>query len=877
MHRTVLVVDVAGFGDPRRTNPDRLTVRQGLYTLLRQALERSGVVWADCEHEDRGDGVLITLPATVTKSRLVESLPGELVAALRAHNHARNIEEQIRLRMAVHAGEIHYDEHGVVGQSVDLTFRLLDAPVLKDALARSSGLLAVIASHWFFDEVIKQSKAAAPHRYQEVRVRVKELDTIAWICLPDSDTTASAAPHLTRGGSTPHQLPTTIRQFVGRARELDQLTAQLDLAARSDTVVITAIDGSAGIGKSTLALHWAHQVKHRFPDGQLHVNLRGFDHRQQVDADQALHGFLQALGVDANAIPVDLDAKSALYRSLLAQRRMLVVLDNARSSDHVRPLLPATEHCVVLITSRSRLDGLAVREGAFRLALDVPPADEATDLLAERIHDARLTEAPAATEELIALCARLPLALSLVAGRAAGQPALSIAELVGQLRDERSRLDFLDLGEADLSLRAVFSWSARELSAPAARLFRLLGVHPGPDIDLPACGALADTEATARELLRELTGAHLITEHRPGRYRFHDLLRAYAAEQAWREEYAGERAEAIERFLDHYLHQAMRADHVIQPCRDSIVRRLHPITDVGPADEAGYRAAIDWFRTESATLLAVIRFAADNGHPAYAWPLAWACTTYLRRTGRRQARVAVHRTALRAVRAAGDRIGLATELRHLGSALARVEAFDEALASLAEALKIYAELSNEAGTIITHLAYARLYDALHDPENALRHARIAWQIVREDEADHLSRADALTAMAEHLTQLGRGAEALPLGERALAYYEGLDHLEGQADALANLGEIERQLGRVAPAVDHYERSLAIDRRLGDRYWEAHALERLGDVHITAGDRARAGYAWQDSAAILADLGHPDQFVVLTKLSGLGDQPTGFSR
>lgn len=864
------MVDVAGFGDLRRTNLHQVAVREGLYRLLTLAFTRSGIAWSDCDHEDRGDGVLVMVPADVPKSAFAESLPQELVAALKAHNDGRRVEEQIRLRMALHAGEIHYDEHGVVGRAVNLAFRLLDAQVLKDALAASSGLLAMITSSWFFDEVIWHSRTVDRATYHRVSVTVKETDAVAWICLPDSVGLPSLpAPHA-ETPAAPHQLPANTRQFVGREQELRELMGLLDGARRTGTVVITALDGSAGIGKTTLALHWAHRVKDEFPDGQLHVNLRGFDPREPMDAGQALHGFLQALGVDANAIPVDLDSRAALYRSLLAERRMLIVLDNARSSDHVRPLLPASASCVVLITSRRRLDGLTVREGAYRIALDVLSRVDAMALLAARVGARRLEAEPAAAAELIELCARLPLALSIAAARAAGQPGLPLSALVGELRDERHRLDVLDLGDTDLSLRAVFSWSITVLSPAAAKLFRLLGVHPGPDIDLYACGALAGTTSRARELLNELnelTGAHLIAEYVPGRFRFHDLLRAYATEQSAQDEYAGERAEAAETILKFYLHLALLADRIIQPCRDGVVRDAEDEIRFDAPEFTTYRDGIAWFAEETGTLLALVTFAADHGFATYAWQLAWACTTFLRRTSRWNERVMVHRTALAATRRSGDRMGEATALRHLAPAIARLGHHDEALGYLREAAEIFASLDDDKGAVSAHLSWVRVFEAQQNHVKALDHARQAWRLVRDGD-DLLALGSALTAMGKQLSLLGRQAEALPLSVEALGYYSTLGHPEGEADVLLNIGEIEQRLGHHEQALSRYQRSLDIDRSLGDRYWEAVALDHLGDALLATDDRPSAEYAWRQSLAIFIEVRRLEADRVRAKLSAL---------
>jgi tetratricopeptide (TPR) repeat protein len=848
VHRTILVVDVAGFGDTSRTNLHQVAVRDGLYDALTRAFLAAGIPWDECDNEDRGDGVLVMVPPSVAKSAFVETLPSALVAALRKHNERHRAEEQIRLRMALHAGEIHYDGHGVVGRAVNLAFRLLDAAVFKAAMGQSTGLLALITSAWFFEEVVWHSQAANPDTYRQVRVTAKETDTLAWICLPDSDTPPTLRPPPPpRKTPVPQQLPLESRQFVGRERQIAQL---------AEPMPITTIDGTAGIGKTSLAMYGAHRVKHRFPDGQLHVNLRGFDPREPMDPDQALHGFLQALGADAPGIPAGTEDKAALYRSLLADRRVLVVLDNARSADQVRPLLPGNPACAVIVTSRNRLDSLAVHEGARRIALDSLSAEEATALLAERVGADRIAAEPDATAALLDLCARLPLALSIAAARAASQPDLTISGLVAQLRDQQSRLDVLDLGDDDLSLRAVFSWSYQVLSPAAARLFRLLGMHPGPDIDAFACGALV---APPTGPLHELTSAHLLTEYVAGRYRFHDLLRVYATGLS---EDDPERATAGQALLEYYLHAAILADRHIQPVREDC--SLSWRTELPLPRIFSYSSAMSWFVAEHATLLAMITFAADRGFATFAWQLAWSCTTFLRRSGRLQERAAVHRTALAATRREGDHEGQLVALRHLANAVARLGRHDEALAYLDEADRVLRAESCGNNAIHNHLAYTRVYEARERPDLALEHARKAWALVQNTD-EPLLNADALTALGHQLALLGRHAEALPLCERALELYSAMAHLEGQADVLLTIGDIEHNLGEHVSAVVRYQQSLDLDQRLGDRYWQAMALERLGDVQRDT-DGAAAEKALRESLAILRDMNHPDAGRVQAKIT-----------
>lgn len=851
VHRTILVVDVERFGAPTRTDRDRVAIRSGLYRILETTLTAATVPWADCDLQNCGDGVLVVIPPAVPKSVLVDSLLDGLISELRTYNASREGAQQIRLRLALHAGEVRYDAHGVVGTAVNHAFRLLDAASFKTEFARAEGPLGVITSSWFFEEVVRHSDGNTSAAYRSIRVTAKETDTTAWIRLDDG-----TAPTPTATSSIPRQLPPGSRHFVGREDELGQLAAFLDLDD-APTVVITTIAGTAGIGKTALATRWANTVRDRFPHGQLHVDLRGFDHRAELDPAQVLHGFLEALGVAASAIPGDPDARATLYRSLVAERRMLVMLDNARNADQVRPLLPHSSTCLALITSRSRLESLVVREGAYRIDLDVLPYEDAVRVLARRISPARVSAEPDAVARLVRGCARLPLALSIVAARAAGQPNLPLHRLADQLHDERERLDTLNLGERDLDVRAVLSWSYRVLSAPAARLFRLLGVHPGPDIDALACGALLG-EGKVGPLLAELTAAHLLEEHEPGRYAFHDLLRVYAGECAEQDE---PDLDAVKtRIVDFYVDAVTVADCLIQPWQDGENRLAPPPSS--PPHLSGHRDALAWLARENTTVLAVFDLAARNGLASQVGRLATAFKTFLSRSGQLHERMAVLRTA---VESAVDDEARLLALPTLARTLARLGRFVEAEPLLDDAAELLVNRAVDDRTVSVDLAFVIVFELQERYRDALRHAQRAWELIR-DQPSPQRHADALTAVARQRTWLGSPAEALPLGERALALYREIGHPEGEAMAQTALGDAHRRLRQYHRAIEAFEASLAIDRELGARYWEAHSLDQIGDLYHLKGERDRASTAWEDAMAIFDRLHHPEGDAVRAKLS-----------
>jgi tetratricopeptide (TPR) repeat protein len=507
----------------------------------------------------------------------------------------------------------------------------------------------------------------------------------------------------------------------------------------------------------------------------------------------------------------------------------------------------------VIVTSRNGLDGLIVREGANHIALDVLADPDARDLLAQRIGPDRLAAEPEAASVLINLCARLPLALSIVAARAANHP---FASLVRQLGDERNRLDALNLGDPDLDIRTVFSWSYHALSPEAALLFRLLGLHPGPDIDHHVCAALMD-----RPSITELTTANLLDEYRPDRFRFHDLLRTYAAECAARDESPSERQNAIRHMIDYYLATATLADFRVMPCRDGVTRTV-PDSASSPVIST-VRDAMDWFTTENDTLLAMIALAAKHGFDAHVDQLAWACDTFLGRTGQRHERVAVNRLALDAARRSDDLAAQIRSLWSLSRTIARMGEFTEAAECLAEAADLNQNLGDEYHQVAIHLAYVQLLDIQKRHAEAIHHARRALDLVRHT-SSQMYLADALTAVSWDQAWLGRGAEALSSCERALEIYSEIGHPEGNAYALHALGFIHQELGNYAQTIRCYKRSIEINRELGSRYWEAVVLDHLGDAYRALGDTHRAQLAWRQAFDILDTLCHPDAAAINEK-------------
>ncbi|WP_212995330.1 AfsR/SARP family transcriptional regulator [Winogradskya consettensis] len=675
---------------------------------------------------------------------------------------------------------------------------------------------------------------------------------------PDDEVTAayerilrheSARPPAT----VPRQLPAARPHFAGRRRELTLLD---DVTTASGTACTVLISGSAGVGKTTLALTWAHRATGRFPDGQLYLNLRGFDPAGVlVKPEVALRDLLDALGVPGTRIPAGSDARAALYRSLTAGRRMLLVLDNARSAEQVRPLLPGAAGCVTVVTSRDRMPGLVAADGAVPVPLDVLDRPEAYELLAARLGPARLRAEPEAVAVTVELCARLPLALAVVATRAALHPGFRLAALATQLEEAGRRLDGLGDGDPATDPRAVFSWSCRALSPPAARLFRLLGVPTAADISGTAAAALAGLpERTATPLLAELDRAHLITETIPGRYTFHDLLRAYAQELA-RETGNGP---ALTRLLDHYLQTAQQAAGSLYPYRKwtEIPAAAEPISQ---------DRALHFYATEQAVLIAAITQAHEESLYPYVWQLAFLVTEYLDRAGSWTDLAAVQELALDAARRAGNLPAEAQAHYDLGFAYTHLDRHDRARTHLRAARDACESLGDRTGQARAHLEIARAEARESRHHAALDHARRALTLL-ETEGNRTGQARALNAVGWYHALLGEHHRALDLCRQAITLHQSLGNERGEAGTWQSLGYANHHLGRHDEAVACYHQAIDLCRSLGDRYNEADTLLHLGDTHQSRADHRSATKAWRQALEILTDLDHPDAAQARTRLS-----------
>ena len=672
-------------------------------------------------------------------------------------------------------------------------------------------------------------------------------------------------------GPVPQQLPADVRGFVNRFTEFDELDSVFSEAGELDASACV-IAGTAGVGKTSFAVRWAWRARDRFPDGQLYVDLHGYDLRDPVSAVRALERFLIALGVPEGAIPLDVEARAALYRSRLAGKRVLVVLDNAASVADVRLLLPGAPGCLAVVTSRSRLSGLVARDGARRITLEVFPEREAVELLQVTAGRYRSGDDAGEVAELARLCARLPLALRIAAERAAARPKMPLRDLIQDLRDESelwAALSSEDEGEAD-AVRTVFAWSYRALTSDAARLFRLLGLHPGPEFGIHVAAALTgESQGQARHLLDVLSGAHLIEQISRDRYRFHDLLRAYAADQAMHEESGQQRDEAVQRVLEWYLHAAHHASTVLgESCRGLQTEGVREAQSASLLPKLADRdAAVSWFETEWAGLRAVAIRAALLGADRLVWQLSITFRGYYQIHNAFEGRLAMGQDAVAAARRDGDRLGEAESLKDLAVCTFQLDRPGEALELHRSALPLHREAGDREGEAYVlnsmgfafyklrqfaqastqHRQAAALFNAIGNEGwelSAIRNAieaELELGIVPAGADDVLKsglaaqraaglvadQVDTLIVFSRLGQARGEADAALAMAESAvLAAREAVSMmLEGYA--LLKLGSIQLSMGRATGALESFHRAIVVHRESGAPGREAEAFDGTG--------------------------------------------------
>ncbi|MDF5751209.1 tetratricopeptide repeat protein [Spongiactinospora sp. TRM90649] len=627
--------------------------------------------------------------------------------------------------------------------------------------------------------------------------------------------------------SVPRQLPAAISGFVGRGDEHDRLDDLLDLRASGGAVVITAIDGTAGAGKTTLALHWAHSRRDLFPDGDLFINLHGYDYARPVDPADALTSFLRALGVPPEEIPDDLDARAAMYRTLLHGREMLIVLDNAVTPEQVRPLLPGSPGSLVLITSRSRLSGLVARDGVRRLTLDLMTREESLALLGSIAGQERVMGEAGYAADLVTLCARLPLALRIAAERAAGRPRAPLKVFVDELRDESRRLDILDLDDEATAVRGVLDWSYRTLGPETARMFRVLGLHAGARISTGAAAALAGEGARSTDdLLRTLTGVHLLEHGDDGSYAFHDLLRVLAGEKLRAEEPEGERDAALRRMLLWYLHTAALAVGHLMPQRRAF-DLTPPIDGFEPAQITAYADALDWLEHERENLVLAQRQAHEACRDDVAWQLAVVLRGFFNLRKHWDDWIATHEIALESAYRSGDEYAAGRVLNGLGTVYKQKGRIEQAIPYHQEALRL-----------------------------------------RREDSDPLGEASALDSLGNAYREVGRASDAMDCYRESLRLRTEAGHRHGEAWSLNNMGEIYHAGGDHTAALGHFEKALSLRREVADRWGEGITLHNVGLALHARADLEESARSFESAVEVRRGIG--DQWGTATSLVALGD-------
>jgi tetratricopeptide (TPR) repeat protein len=821
----------------------------------------SELVFLDSESIDAGTDYVEELPSRVRRCRVLLAVIGSGWLTAAGVDGRRRIDDpwdwiRRELAEAIAAG-------------------VMVIPVLTDGavMPRRADLPADIA-------------ALGDRQYVPLRHREATAD-LDRICaeLTKRDPALDAAAR--RRSRVPCQLPADVSAFTGRAAELAELDRHLkDLVDLTDVdltdqeqagrpgrggeastaIVISAVSGTAEVGKTALALRWANQVRDRFPDGQLYVNLRGYDLDQAMSPTQALAHFLTGLGVSGQDMPLDLNDRAARYRTEVDGRRLLVVLDNASSVEQVRPLLPGAASVMVLVTSRDSLAGLVAMHGARRIDLDLLPLPDAVTLLRTLIGP-RIDAEPRAAQILAEQCVRLPLALRVAAELAVSRPAARLADLVAELADLQLRLELLDAGgDPRAAVHAVFSWSYDHLPAETADAFRPLSLHPGPDIDAYAAAALTNTSLHhARTRLGQLARAHLVQPTTDSRSSMHDLLRGYAIRRSDAEDTDDQRRAALNRLFDYYLATAAAAMDTLHPAEVRTRPRILPAATPAPA-LADSEAARTWLDAERPTLVAVAASTAERGWPAHTVQLAATLYRYLA-GGHATDALTIHGHARRAAERTGDAVGQAQALVGLGTAYFRLGRYEEAADHYAQAHTRYQRAGDRDGEARALTNLGTVHDRQGRYEPAVNHHRQALAL-HQQTGDQHGEAHALNNLGIVEWRLGWYQLATRHYEQALAMHRQLGDRTGEGYALIGLGLVGQREGRHKSAADQHQQAMQRFEQIGNRTGQADALDSLGVVHTSLGRPDQAAEYHRQALALARDAG--DRNLEAWALNGLGE-------
>ncbi|MBP2323092.1 tetratricopeptide (TPR) repeat protein [Kibdelosporangium banguiense] len=856
-HQSVLAFDVEGFSDPYRDDSAQTVVRAGIYRVVQDSFAAAGIPWDLCVHEDRGDGAIVVVPPEVSKVLLLDPLLSGLCAALVDYNRHARLSERIRLRLVVHAGEVGVDDYGLSGTDLLAACRLLEAEELRIALRHSPVPLAAIVSDGIYDSIVRHGfRNIDPAAFHPVAVKVKRNRLHGWIHLPGT----SIPPVIDREdppSDSPRQLRAATGTFVNRKREL----RTLDQAGRQGQLVV--LIGPPGVGKTAFALYWANRVRARYDGGQFYADLGGPG--RPVALVEVLGRFLRALGVAAARVPVDTDEQAAMFRSLTAGRRLLILLDNVASADQVRALMPASESSVTVATSRVRLGGL-ITQGARFVEIDRLGVPDGVELLSRAVGAVRIKNELDSARELVTFCGGLPIALCVAAARLVSHPKWTVKRLVADLDGRLDRLSFGD----DLSVKAVFDVSYQALSMPAARLYRLLGLHPGPDFDAGvAAAALRTSRPEAERLIDEMVNANLLEEVAEDRCRFHDLIRLHAMEIAESDESSADRALGVHRMLDWYLDTATAAGRVVTPHRQGLRRDIEHV----PVDQVtfdGHADALDWLDRERTNLLAAARAAAERGMPTKVWQLADAMWgLFLYRTHYHDW-MQFDLLAVEATRGGPDLAAEAEAQDRLGLLYHALHRNDEALTHMARAAELWRELGERhriAGST-ERFGFAHLDEGRADL--AIDHFTRALAGYREA-GESRSTGLALISLGRALIESGRYTEATGHLHEAHTELTALPIPDpyNSARALLALARAETGAGNWTGAHTHLQATLTAMREVNSPLGEADTHWALAELYEKTGDHDQARHHYQVTESMLTDLGNPGVARVRAQLTALG--------
>jgi DNA-binding SARP family transcriptional activator len=773
----------------------------------------------------------IDLALAVWRGEPFSGLSGPLIDAERQRLHQRHIDAlELRATIMMDRG---LDEAAVA----DLSRLVNDYPLQERLRAKLMVALYRIG---------RQADALAV--FQDIRQRLadelgvdpgRELSELHQQILRADP--AMAGPARPVAPAVRNDLPGDIADFTGRTAEMTRLLTARTSTAKVSAIVIGAIDGMAGVGKTTLAVHAAHRLTHRYPDAQLFIDLHGHTSSQRpVTPQSALDTLLRALGVPTDRIPNDLEARAALWRAELANRSALIVLDNAADAAQVRPLLPGAAQSLVLITSRRRLLDLDLDH---TLSLDVLPSADAVALFVSVVGDDRTTAEADAVHDVIEQCGYLPLAIRIAAARLRTRPAWTVAYLAGRLRQARSPVTELSAG--DRSVAAAFSLSYQHLETAQQRMFRLLGVHPGPDFDVPAAAALAAIEpAAAERLLEDLVDAHLLQQPTVGRYRFHDLLRQHAHITAQTDEPETVRTEALRRVVDFYLHTAYNGSRLLDEQHPPIEIEA-PAAGCVPGSLADDAAAMVWFDDNHNCVLAARTAAEDKGWDTAVWQLAWTLDNFHYRRGGIHANVTAWRAGLAAAERLGDLAVQARAHRRLGLTLAPTGKTAEAHHHLRQSLALSEQIGDTLGEAGAHFVLALTWARQQDDHQALAHATRALVLYRTI-GNSKWEVRSLSMIGACHTRLGDHDRARGFCESALKLCRRQDDHYGQADSLDSLGAIASHTGQYTEAAQHYEQALALWIELDNTYRQADTLAEIAATHVRLDHHDHARRAWRQA-------------------------------